>query len=257
MASTTTRVEPLYVLYGSQMGNSEQAAKDFCVKLKAKYTKDFFEQQGLTPIQVETTCIQLDDFLEIKHADFTKCLVIFVSSYGHGQAPLGSYRFREICEALEQAKNESQAKEESTSKPPLDGLSFALCGVGDSAYPTYLRNPTTIDKGLTAAGARRIVEMAKADASGTGEMSQDKVILKWIESIWTPLAQELCKEESVDTKRMQVNIIPLLMKLDPDYSPPMDWQTKPSKPICPIPLPMILIPLIGVAIASFVAKMNV
>jgi sulfite reductase alpha subunit-like flavoprotein len=80
-----SRTEELYVLYGSQTGNAEGAAKEFCETIQAKYTPDFFKQQNLPPIEVKTTCIQLDDFLEMNHADYTKCLVIFVSSYGMGQ----------------------------------------------------------------------------------------------------------------------------------------------------------------------------
>lgn len=67
------------------MGNSEAAAKEFCGTIREKYNSDFFEQHNLPVIEVETTCMQLDDFLEMKHADYTKCIVIFVSSYGVGQ----------------------------------------------------------------------------------------------------------------------------------------------------------------------------
>jgi len=205
-------VESLYVLYGSQMGNSEQAATDFCTELESKYTPDFFKAQGLSPVQVETTCMQLDDFLEIQHANFTKCIVIFVSSYGVGQAPLGAYRFREVCDAL--------AADEATYKDTLTGLKYAICGLGDSTYPTKFKNPSAIDSGLTAAGAKRIGPMAKADADGSDDEAQDVTIANWIEGIWVPLAKEISSDEKVDTKAMQAKMIPLLMKLDPDYTPP-------------------------------------
>lgn len=207
-------VEPLYVLYGSQMGNSEQYAKLFCSRLKKKYTPEFFKEQGLPEVQVETTCIQLDDFLEVQHAAFTKCIVIFVSSYGVGQAPLGSYRFREVCDAF--------SEEEETYKSALKGLKYAICGLGDSSYPTYLKNPTSIDQGLTAAGGERIGDMAAADADGLREKGQDATIRRWVEGIWVPLAKAICSEDQVDTKAMQVNTIPLLAKLDPDYTPPKE-----------------------------------
>ena len=161
MSSSATRVEELYVLYGSQTGNSEGAALEFCEKIKSTYSLDFFKQQKLDPIQVKTTCIQLDDFLEMKHADYTKCLVIFVSSYGVGQAPLGAYRFRDLCEDFLQ----------NSSEPILAGLQYALCGLGDSSYPTFLQNPTTIDKGLTAVGAKRIGDMGKGDANANVEVN--------------------------------------------------------------------------------------
>ena len=83
------QTEPLFVLYGSQTGNSEQAAEDFCKTVKEKFTPSFFSQHNLTPVNVQPTCIQLDDFLDYRHAEFTRTIVIFVSSYGVGQAPIG------------------------------------------------------------------------------------------------------------------------------------------------------------------------
>lgn len=210
---SSPRVEELYVLYGSQMGNSEAAANEFCKTIESEYTPDFFKQNNLDPVQVKTTCIQLDDFLEMKHANFTKCLVIFVSSYGVGQAPLGAYRFRDLCEDY---------LENHEGEPILAGLRYALCGLGDSSYPTKFKNPTTLDAGLTAVGAKRIGEMARADANAMGDDAQDKVIKRWVQKIIVPLAKALADDSEVDTISMQSKTIPLLVKLDPDYTPPSE-----------------------------------
>lgn len=243
--STTSLMEPLYVLYGSQMGNSEQAAHDFCSKLTKKFTPDFFQSLGLPVIHVKPTCIQLDDFLEVRHAAFTKCLVIFVSSYGVGQAPLGAYRFREVCDAFSEAKDPSI----------LEGLQYAICGLGDSTYPTYMKNPTAIDTGLTAAGAQRIGTIARADANALGEESQDKTIARWIDDIWVPLAKAISAQDKVvDTKAMQANTIPLLMKLDPDYVPPKEKAKNDGIPSAF--LGVAGLSLLGVAIAVAVTYMK-
>mmetsp|Transcript_44271 Transcript_44271/g.106646 ORF Transcript_44271/g.106646 Transcript_44271/m.106646 type:complete len:240 (-) Transcript_44271:65-784(-) len=207
----SSRTEKLYVLYGSQMGNSEGAAKDFCNLVKSTYNDEFFNKHKLPSFEVETTCIQLDDFLEVNHADYTKCLVIFVSSYGVGQAPLGSYRFRDLCDEF--------LTNDDTSKI-LSGLQYAICGLGDSGYTTFLKNPTTIDQGLTKAGAKRIGDLGKCDASEMGEKAQDKVIKKWSNDMLLPLAKALAETDEVDTAKMQLETIPLLVKLDPDYTPP-------------------------------------
>jgi MioC protein len=239
-----TRTEPLYVLYGSQMGNSEQAAQEFCKLAVEKWTPKFFEKQGLEPITVEPTHMQLDDFLELKHANYTKLIVIFVSSYGVGQAPLGAYRFRELCEQF--TKNAPEQK-------PLQGLQYAMCGLGDSMYQTYFKNPTTIDAGLTAAGAIRIGDLGTADARKSGDNAQDKVIARWIESAWVPLAKALAREkdEDVNLQQMQRKTIELLLELDPDYTPPKEYQ-KGSKGGLMGLSPSLLVGL-GVAIAASVA----
>ena len=93
--------------------------------------------------------------------------------------------------------------------------------MGDSSYPTYLKNPVTIDEGLTAAGAVRIGEMAKADADASADDPQDKVIADWIDRILLPVAKVLADDTKVDLDAMQKNTIPLLCKLDPDYTPPV------------------------------------
>jgi sulfite reductase alpha subunit-like flavoprotein len=226
------------------MGNSEQAAQDFCSKVTQKLTPDLFQSQGLPVVTVKPTCLQLDDFLEVKHAAFTKCIVIFVSSYGVGQAPLGAYRFREVCDALSETKDQTI----------LQGLRYAICGLGDSSYSTFMRNPTAIDAGLSAAGAQRIGTMARADANALGDESQDKTIARWMEDIWVPLAKAVAAQDPVDTKAMQTKTIPILMKLDPDYVPPKDKAKGTEIPSAF--LGVAALSLLGVAIAVAVTYMN-
>ena len=222
----------LYVLYGSQMGNSEQAAKDFAKQFESKQSDDKFSDvfSGITP-----KAIQLDDYLEMHHAPVSKLpIVIFVSSYGVGQAPLGAYRFRELCEKfidIHQTGNKQ-------SSGILKGIQYAICGLGDSSYPTYLKNPATIDQGLTSAGAARLpnTTLGKADAQQSGDTAQDKIIQQWILKLWQPLHEAIkdvksssaakvsdsdeTNDDAVDYKQMQHNIIKLLIELDPDYTPP-------------------------------------
>ena len=123
---------------------------------------------------------------------------------------MGAYRFRELCD-------EFLANDHAKI---LEGLQYAICGLGDSGYTTYLKNPTTIDAGLTKVGAKRIGEMAKCDAKQMGDQAQDKVIQQWSKDILVPLAKALASDEEVDTAKMQAVTIPLLIKLDPDYKPP-------------------------------------
>jgi len=135
----------------------------------------------------------------------------FVSYYN--SAPLGSYRFRDLCDEFLLAND-------SNNNKILEGLQYAICGLGDSGYTTFLKNPTTIDAGLTKAGAKRIGELAKCDAAAIGDDAQDKVIQQWSKDILVPLAKALADETEVDTEKMQAETIPLLIKLDPDYKPP-------------------------------------
>lgn len=124
MAGDSIRTEHVFILYGSQTGNSEQAAEDFSKQIVEKFTPAYFKDLGLTPVKVETTCLQLDDFLDYRHAAFTKTMVIFVSSYGVGQAPMGAHKFRTFAEEL------LSHTESGKVKDMLKGLKYALCGLG-------------------------------------------------------------------------------------------------------------------------------
>lgn len=167
--------EEILVLYGSQTGNSEQAAIDISSQISEKLSS---KSKTYT-----SRHMQLDDFLEIEKAQWTRNVIIVTSSYGVGQAPLGCYRFRAFCDFISQ-----QPKQCSKL---LDGIHFALLGLGDSGYTTFFRNPTVINEALLSAGAIRVGDVGKADASGKGDNSQDKVIKRWIDGIWDPLKEVL------------------------------------------------------------------
>lgn len=96
---------------------------------------------------------------------------------------------------------------------------------GDSGYTTYLQNPTTISKALKSVGATELIDMGKADAKQIGENSQENTILKWKEGLWIPLAKAVAAEEdeSINLKEMQKGAIPIMVKADPDYTPPKEF----------------------------------
>jgi len=142
--------------------------------------------------------------------------------------------------------------------------------VGDSSYRTYLVNPTTIDKGLTAAGASRIGDMAKADAKQIGDNSQENVIAKWKEEMWIPIAKALSSSDDSDpsnkssdsedadaavtgpindVKKMQAGAIPILMKLDPEYNPPKELGERASGGI---PMHLVVAVIVALIAALFV-----
>jgi sulfite reductase alpha subunit-like flavoprotein len=156
---------------------------------------------------------QLDDFLELELAKWTRLIVIIVSSYGVGQAPLGAYRFRDLCDAW-------LNKDEKDDEPKvLDGAYFAMCGLGDSSYTTFFENPTKINEGLAMVGAQRVGPLGKADASGTGNEVQLKVIERWMDGIWSELAKVVVKEPLSEEKleAMQNRTVELCRLINPDF----------------------------------------
>lgn len=215
----TTRTEEIYVLYGSQTGNSEQAAIELCDQVKTRLSPAVIQKLTGTKdeITVVPTHMQLDDFLEIDRAKWTRLMVIIVSSYGVGQAPLGAYRFRDLCDAwlLKYGKSDADASK------VLDGVYYAMCGLGDSKFPTFFQNPTAINAGMTRVGAKRVGPLGKADASGTGKHVQLKVIERWMDGIWPELAKVVAKDPLAQERleEIQTGTVELCKIINPDFTP--------------------------------------
>lgn len=208
--NNSPRIEHIYVLYGSQTGNCEEHAHNFCQDVPTKLNPLLSKHN----IEVKTKCLQLDDFLELEQAQWTRLIIIFVSSYGVGQAPLGSYRFRDLCDYWK----------ENNTKNILKGIQFALCGLGDSSYTTFFQNPTIIRETLIQVGATQIGITGKADASAPGNNPQLQVVNEWKQQIWHSLANALIKNNenpllSKETlQEMQTKTIEVCTKINPDFS---------------------------------------
>jgi hypothetical protein len=140
-----------------------------------------------------------------------------------------------------------------TCKISLFFVSHPIHIIGDSTYPTYLKNPTTIDNGLTAAGATRLGDLGKADAHQIGDKAQDKVIAQWVENVWIPLATALVDGTDVDVKGMQDKTIPIFMEVDPDYSPP---KPKSNSNAGNIPVMVILFGVLVALMGVLVVKLR-
>lgn len=189
------------IIYGSQTGNSEQAAKDL---------SDRLHEKGLA-----STHMQADDFLELEKCKWTQCMVIITSSYGVGQAPLGCYRFRELCDAWHQ-----QYTDDPNKPKLLEGLTYFLCGLGDSKYTTFFRNPTRIDEAMKMAGAKRVGPLGKADASG----EQLKAIDSWMDEV-LPLIEKVAAEPALPQEQLQAmqdEAVALCRQINPDFLPDGD-----------------------------------
>lgn len=166
--------QEILVLFGSQTGNSEQAAETL--------SKAISNEISIPSVHVSSTYMQLDDFLELHNAQWTSIVVIITSSYGVGQAPLGAYKFRRLCDHI--------MNHTADYNTLFHGITFAMLGLGDSKYTTFFQNPTRIHSALCAAGATPIGPLGVADASST---DQSKQITDWMETI-LPILTEAIRE---------------------------------------------------------------
>jgi MioC protein len=206
----------ILVLFGSQTGNAEQAAEQLTEKLNNA--------------TVKATPMQLDDFLELRRCQWTPLVVIITSSYGVGQAPLGCYRFRALCDAI--LKDTTRTSSHPSASAKLNGLSlggitYALLGLGDSKYTTYFQNPTVIDNAMTMAGATRLGPLGKADASAANP-DQAQIIQNWITKMVPTLLKQahalhefqnstLAHQPAEQLETLQRNTLSLCLEIFEDF----------------------------------------
>lgn len=231
--------EEILVLFGSQTGNSEAAAREIAARIPSRLTPAEIVGRGGPPLAVTARALTLDDFLELERAAWTRVVVIVCSSYGVGQAPLGCRYFREVCDSISEHGDNSTVR----SKRLLFGVKFALLGLGDSHYTTYFRNPTAIEDALTAIGATRVGPLGKADASGTGEQEQSRVVERWTEGIWDELAKAVAQDPAEGSagkmERAQKVTYQLCLELFPEWRPNTNWAK----------IGAVALPLVGAALA--------
>ncbi|MFQ1998348.1 assimilatory sulfite reductase (NADPH) flavoprotein subunit [Aeromonas veronii] len=133
-AAVVTPSGSLTILYGSQTGN----AKGVATAIKAQA-----EARGL-PV----TLASMADY-KPKQLKKESHLLVVVSTYGEGEPP------ESAVDLFEQLKKGKIGK--------LDGLKFAVLGLGDSSYEFFCQTGKDFDNFLASAGAERIYELASLD----------------------------------------------------------------------------------------------
>ncbi|KAL7569210.1 hypothetical protein ACA910_016768 [Epithemia clementina (nom. ined.)] len=186
----------LLVLYGSTRGSSLKAAEDFVSRCKEELSAERIEDlTGEGDVQV--TCdgpLSLDAFLE--DPNWTSNVIVFVSSFGSGDAPMKGRKFRKKCDEW------IKSFQDNPDKPkPLTGIEVSLCGLGDSSYETYMNNPKVTCQALTLLGAEMLGERGEADATN-GSERQAKDIQDWVNSIFPLLAKSVSKEPRVTKEQL-------------------------------------------------------
>ncbi|HHQ4559925.1 assimilatory sulfite reductase (NADPH) flavoprotein subunit [Aeromonas hydrophila] len=133
-AAATAPSGNLTILYGSQTSNAKGVAS--AIKAQA-------EARGL-PV----TLTSMADYKPKQLKKETHLLVV-VSTYGEGEPP------ESAVDLFEQLKKGKVGK--------LEGLKFAVLGLGDSSYEFFCQTGKDFDSLLTKAGADRVHELASLD----------------------------------------------------------------------------------------------
>lgn len=138
------------ILYGSETGTAELVSDAISDVLAQQHDVSMYD---MSEFDVED--LDVDDFY-----------VIVCSTYGEGELPSGAEPFAEGLD---------------DTKPAIDGLRFAIFGLGDSVYDTFNRGGEIMSEKLTDLGASQVGEHGRHDASS--KVSPKAQATDWAEEI--------------------------------------------------------------------------
>ena len=124
----------LTILYGSQTGNAKGVAQQFQAQAEAAgYTSKLISMADYKPRQIKAET----------H------LAVFVSTHGEGDAPDDAVEFHEFLGGKK--------------APKLDGLKYAVLGLGDSSYEFFCQTGKDFDERLGKLGGSAVVARQDCD----------------------------------------------------------------------------------------------
>lgn len=137
------------ILFGTESGNAEFAAEDMAGEISER----------------EVEVVDMTDF-DVKDFAADNLYLVICSTHGEGDLPSGAVP---LLEALE------------SENPDLNGVQYAMFGLGDSSYENYSKGSEHIDRKLTALGAERVGEYGRHDAH-TGTLPNSMAV-EWTRRI--------------------------------------------------------------------------
>lgn len=141
----------IYVLYGSQTGNSESIAKN------------------LKDILGETNKVKYLSLNNVINIDFKDSIYIFIicSTTGNGEPPLNADKWWRYI------------KNRTLEKTKFKDISYAVLGLGDTNYDKFCYMGKSIDKRISELGGIRALNLCCADEA----CDMEDVVEKWIENV--------------------------------------------------------------------------
>lgn len=123
----------MHIYFGSVTGTAENVARD---------TALLAETRGHDVTISELDDLTMDDLQELDD------LLVVIATYGEGEMPFNAELFWDELNAVE---------------PDLDGLTYAVLGLGDSAYEQFCQAGKDIDARLEELGAQRRLNRIDCD----------------------------------------------------------------------------------------------
>ncbi len=136
------------VLFGSQTGNSKKVANQVVSSVR---------ERGW-----EVVVADLNDYPSKQLKD-EKIVLLVVSTQGEGEPPVAAEEFHKWFMG--------------TRAPKLEGMKFAVCGLGDKSYLQFCQTGKEMDARFEALGATRLTERVDCD------VDYEEAVEEWIEKV--------------------------------------------------------------------------
>lgn len=147
--------EKVIILYGSQTGNSKKVANQTAARVRER--------------SWEVSVADLNDYPS-KNLKDEKIVLLVVSTQGEGEPPMSAEEFHRWLLG--------------PRAPKLDGVQFAVCGLGDKSYLQFCQTGKELDARFEALGATRLAERADCD------VDFEETVEAWTEAVLEKLATQ-------------------------------------------------------------------
>jgi sulfite reductase (NADPH) flavoprotein alpha-component len=142
------------ILFGSESGNAESLA----VEAKKRVSKAGFKVNLLDLVDTNPSELVRESFV-----------LVFISTWGEGEPPQRGVKYHEKLMAAD--------------APRLDGLKFAVLGLGDTSYEQFCQAGKDFDARFEALGGTRFLDRADCD------VDYESMAQAWIDRAVEALAQ--------------------------------------------------------------------
>lgn len=143
------------VLWASQTGTAEQVATQLADRLG------------------DAHLVNMDD-TELRHLGAGRDVFVVTSTFGDGEPPDNGAGF--------------WSRLASPDAPRLDGVRYAVLGIGDRAYANFCGHAKSIDTKFAALGATRLLDRAECEAH------DDEPMRRWAEQVGSLLGRTVAPE---------------------------------------------------------------
>ncbi len=155
-AATSADIDaPLVILYGSETGHAEGLARR---------AEELAQAGGLAVRRVAMADFRPQDMRAVRR------LLVLTSTHGEGDPPEPAVDFYEFLQGRK--------------APRLEGVKFAVLGLGDSSYEHFCQTAKDIDHRLEELGAERIHARAECD------VDFERTAVPWLDAALTAFARE-------------------------------------------------------------------